>query len=188
MGTWTHKYVANRVTPSAAGRIKATRTTVTAGLHKLEGNDRPYFSVTCSVDEQARNNRWIDVGGGADHETIVAYWPKLAPVIALHLADDNGVPMHAAANAVYHAGFSKGMADARNVNHLANHLRISPDDAQTLIDRCGRAFNAAFARGQEHPHEIPAAMIADYVDEQRSRWADEARAAIELLDELAATK
>jgi len=167
--TWTHKYVAKRVTPGpAAEGVKNTRTTVTAGLHKLDGNDRPYFTVTCDIEEQARNNRWMEAGGGAAHERIVKLFPKLAPIVALHLADDNGVPMHAISNAVYHAGFS-AYPDARNVEHLASHLRISRDDAQRLIDENEGYANAA-------------AMIAEFVDAQCERWADEARAGIELLD------
>lgn len=174
MSTWTHQYISTRVTPGPADQnVKATRTTVTAGLHKLDGNDRPYFSVTCLIDEQARNNRWMEAGGGAAHDTILRLFPRLAPVVALHLADDTGQPMHAVANAIYHAGFSRGMADGRNVRHLASHLRISTAEATELIAECERA-------------DEPAAALTAYVEAQRDRWAEEARAGIELLDELIA--
>jgi hypothetical protein len=181
---WTHKYVATRTTPGPASQpIKATRTTVTAGLHHLDGNPGPYFSISCSIEEQANNNRWLEAGGGAAHETIARLFPRLAPIIGMHMASEDGAPMHDTANAIYHAGFS-GYADARNVERLAKHLRISPEDARALIDRCERAFTAAFIRGQGDAREIAGTLIAEFVDAQRPRWAEEARAAIALLDEL----
>jgi hypothetical protein len=173
--TWTHKYVSTRITSGPSGHaIKATRTVVTAGLNHLPGNSRPYFSVTCSIDEQARNNRWMESGGGAAHDIIVKRFPSLAPVVALHLSDDRGTPMHAAANALYHAGFSS-YPERRNVNHLASHLRISVDDAERLIASCEST-------------DDPAAALTAFVDAQSDRWAQEARDAIAVLDELIAAQ
>lgn len=168
---WTHKYVATRVTPGPTHRgIRSKRTTVTAGLHHIENNKAPYFSVTCSIDEQAMNNRWMEAGGGASHEHIARLFPHLAPVIALHLAYEDGTPMHATANAIYHAGFSQ-YPDARCDEHLASHLRITPTEAMQLVETCAAT-------------DDPAQAMTDYVAAQRERFAQEARDAIAVLDEL----
>jgi hypothetical protein len=172
--TWSHKYTNTRTTPGpAAAGIKATRIAVTAGLHKLDGNDRPYFSVTCRIDEQARNNRWQEAGGGADHAEILRNFPRLAPIVAMHLSDDNGQPVHAVANAIFFAGFSPRMEDAQNPGALARHLRITTEEADELISECIDA-------------DDPREALTAYVESQYDRWAHEARAAIALLDSLIA--
>ncbi len=176
MSTWTHKYEAGRDQPGPAEfGIRATRVTVTAGLHHLDANPAPYFSVTCSIDEQTRNGRWREAGGGADHDAILQVFPRLAPVIALHLSDDEGVPMHAIDNALYFAGQSR-YADARNLDALARHLRITPEDAMVLATFCDLARGAG---------EDARPVMAAFIDGQRERWAAEAAAAVALLDDLA---
>lgn len=56
--------------------------TVTAGLRKLDGNERPYFSVTGAVRSDSEM-------GGCIHREILRRWPELAPVVALH-SEANG--------------------------------------------------------------------------------------------------
>lgn len=63
------------------------RVVVKAQLSSLSGQ-RPRFSVTS--------------GNGSDHERILRVFPELAPVVALHLSDDDGIPMHAVENLRYH--------------------------------------------------------------------------------------
>ena len=72
---------------------------VRAGLHLFRGNERPYFSLTCW--ESACHNENLECSGGASHGKILARWPELADISALHLADDDGVPMYAEDNGWY---------------------------------------------------------------------------------------
>lgn len=90
---------------------------VTVDCH-MEGSfksQRPYFSVT-GTD---RDLRYRDsMSSGAIHETILQVFPELAPIVALHLSDDNGVPMHAEANGWYWAGGNR-LSGTPNVGYLA---------------------------------------------------------------------
>lgn len=73
---------------------------VYGGLHYIRGNSRPYFSITGTIYDK----RGCDVGGGACHDTIERLKPgRFTDLIALHLSDDLGVPMHAAENGWYFA-------------------------------------------------------------------------------------
>lgn len=171
--TWQHKFTARKRVARTADEMKyinGKEIEVEAGLHYLQGNERPYFSVTCSIYEQARNNRWMDAGGGAAHEEILKAFPKLAPVIDLHLSDDFGVPMHAVANALYWAGLSR-YPDAKNVETLARHLRVSIEAAESIVVLCA-----------ESPD--PREAMEFCVNELRARWLGEANHAIAVLDQL----
>lgn len=107
------------------------RIRVTASLHSL-GDQEPYFSITGQVDRQAKNNRWMPFLSGCIHEEILSHFPHLAPLVAVHLADEDGVPMHAYANAAYWAGHTK--YQEFDSFKLANHLRISPKLADDMMD------------------------------------------------------
>lgn len=147
---WQHRYVARE------NGVK-----VVAGLHYIEGNTRPYFSVTGSATEE-----------------ILAAFPRLAPVVALHLADDSGVPMHAIANALYHLGVGKDSSkhpDRRE--HFRSHLRLADDEVRTI------RLLLATATGYSAAKDV----LTNYVEETlKPRWQAEATAAITLLEELIA--
>ncbi len=137
------------------------------GLQKF-GTQPPYFSLTADL---LVNDRWE--AGGCLHDESLAAAPQLADLIALHLSDADGVPMYAAANGWYwlqgavpdtteryHAG--NGMpsrSPERCLAGLAKHLRISLDEAHTLLPLSRAEFYA-------------------YVEAQRPRWKQEAQAAI----------
>lgn len=72
---------------------------VEGGLCYLKGNPLPYFSLTCWKHRKGHPDQCQS--GGADHETILKYYPQFADLAALHLSDINGVPMHAEANGWY---------------------------------------------------------------------------------------
>lgn len=112
METWTHKYVAGRKTRD--GYL-----VVTAGLSHIQGNARPYFSVTAELWD---SEGWYRNGqdgrcreGGCLHDRILKAFPELAPVVACHLADDTGTPMHAAANSLYWLNKGDRAAAARTL-------------------------------------------------------------------------
>lgn len=91
--------------------------TATAILEHLQGNRAPYFSITTK--------------NGCDHETIRAAFKGKAVeqdldlLMSLHLAYEDGAPMHAEANAAYWAKEGK-------IDTLAKHLRISTKKAEWI--------------------------------------------------------
>jgi hypothetical protein len=73
----------------------------------LQGNSNAHFSITGEHHYRAKNNRWVLIACGAIHDEIAKQMPELAPLLLVHLADQNGVPMHAYENAGYWAGQTK---------------------------------------------------------------------------------
>lgn len=78
-----------------------TRTVIKCQLADDCRNGHEHFSLTAVIWENRGNNHWVDVGGGCCHEHILALAPEFSPFAALHLSDQDGVPMHAFANAWY---------------------------------------------------------------------------------------
>jgi hypothetical protein len=106
------------------------RIKVRAELESL-GGQTPRFSITGQIDRQAKNNRWMEECGGCIHEEILQQFPQLKPLVEVHLSDENGVPMHAYANAAYWAGYTK--YQKRDIAKLAKHLRVTEWFAKDLI-------------------------------------------------------
>jgi hypothetical protein len=77
------------------------RVTVNVRFDDECNNGHNTFAVTCDIHEK-RHGRWVDVGGGADHETIARVFPELEPYLKWHLCSTDG-PMHYVANTIYHA-------------------------------------------------------------------------------------
>lgn len=115
------------------------RIVVTAELHSI-GDQEPYFSITGDIHWQAANNRWVFVAGGCIHDEIIEHFPELEPLVAMHLATANGVPMHAYDNAAYWAGATKWQE--RDVWMLADHLRIAVPVAEAMCDWVDRYYPA----------------------------------------------
>lgn len=148
------------------------------GLHKI-GAQPPYFSVTGDTGDTS----------GAIHEIILDAAPQLADLIALHLSDVNGVPMHPYANAHYwligatpamhHTQRYHGANNSDTVRTpeqcltmLAKHLRIELIDAQHLMVAANLLFETTAA-----PLDV-ANLLHTYVEAQRPRWKQQAQAAI----------
>jgi hypothetical protein len=108
------------------------RIKVRAALVHLDGNPKPYFSITGEIHYQAKNNRWVEVACGCIHDEILQHFPNLKPLVDIHLSDDQGVPMHAYANASYWAGFTKWQK--RDIKKLAAHLRTSELHAPSMVE------------------------------------------------------
>lgn len=88
------------------------------------GSQAPHFSVTGEVWKSRRNasgatrarlGRESD-GGGCMHDEILAVAPELAPVVLVHLASADGLPIHAKANGWY---FYSGKASAYERESIA---------------------------------------------------------------------
>ena len=108
------------------------RIKVRAELVHRNGNAKPYFSITGEVERRAGNNRWVFESGGAIHDQIAKQMPELQPLLLVHLADDNGVPMHAYENAGYWAGQTK--YQIQDLTSLAKHLRVDQQEALEMLD------------------------------------------------------
>lgn len=177
---WPHGfYRAGKDMDSSDDWYPHHRIVVTAGL-SAHG-----WSVTCDIIDR-RNRR--DEGGGAVHDLIARYFPDLAPVIALHLSDDEGVPMHAVANARYWLGLTEyktgqvrpdehgGLVDVElpHVPTVMSHLRITEDEANQLI-----ADSAEYA-------DNPAKLGEDIMLRWSARWASESAEARKVIDRLRA--
>lgn len=186
MSEWMHKYTARRACPTA-GYGKHAIISVEAGLHHLRGNARPYFSVTGEI---ASSLRWIHSprACGCLHDEIEKYWPQLAPIIALHLSDDTGAPMHAEANGWYQlAGYFGGYGEGYHAGNstptrtpdeclaqFAEHVRISIEDARTFAESIRCDDDPASSRR----------WFKVWIAKQADRWQAEAAAGIVLLDSL----
>jgi len=108
------------------------RIQVKAELGIVGKNNKPYFSIGGDIYRLAKNGRKVWECGGCIHEEIVKHFPQLQVLVDIHLADDEGVPMHAYTNAAYWAGQTK--YQKFDEFKLAKHLRISPKLADDMMD------------------------------------------------------
>ena len=113
----------------AFSRLETYRIKVRSDLVHRDGNSNAYFSITAEIDCKRRNNTWREVSGGCLHNEILAHFPELQPLVDIHLSDEDGVPMHAYANAAYWAGHTRWEKDS---DTLAKHLRVSKDQANEM--------------------------------------------------------
>lgn len=194
---WQHKYQATKPYPDYGPRHLIR---VTAGLHYVSGNSLPYFSV--GADIYRPGGRDIEAGGCL-HREVLSLWPDLAPIVALHLSDSNGVPMHAMANGWYQLAGYYGGADERyhggnserqhwNADGSFNGYRLStPDEClESFADHVRLPLEEAraLAIGWEYREDWASTKrwYVQWVETQRARWQTEADAARALLDTLIA--
>ena len=111
---------------------KKHRLIVKSELVHLEGNSNAHFSITGEHHYRAKNNRWVLIACGAIHDEIAKQMPELAPLLLVHLADQNGVPMHAYENAGYWAGQTK--YQTLDLVALAKHLRVDQQEAFEMLE------------------------------------------------------
>lgn len=139
---------------------------VTGALYEPHG--------TWSGKAQYTNGRYPDASG-AMHEEILQFAPELAPLVSVHLADPNGVPMHAVANGWYF--YSGEGREYELKNHGADYIARQGTDHE----RAARALHIPAA-------DLPAGMgkeqFAAFAESLRGRWAEQAQAARELLERL----
>jgi hypothetical protein len=89
-----------RILPAGRDGYKVARLLkVEGGLNHIKGNHAPHFTVTTWAHRKGFPEQCQS--GGCDHETILKYWPELSDLVALHLSDIDGVPMHGEANGWY---------------------------------------------------------------------------------------
>ena len=108
-------------------------------------------------------------------------FPELAPLVDLHLADsDTGEPMHAEANALYFYLTARGLPGGWSDDH--QHA----EREGLTVEGYARRVACSILRADEIPlDDVPehdlAAAFHQFVEDQRERWQDEARAGREQL-------
>jgi hypothetical protein len=156
-----------------SGNVIPARFDVRAELVHLAGNARPYFSITGTVRRTVGGGDRV-LAFGCIHEEILHVWPDLAPLVRVHLSDDLGVPIHAAANAAYWAGETK--YQGRDVARLADHLRV---DRETAVAMAALAATI----DAEHRAAVWSAVVFDRFG-MAARWAADAASARAMLREI----
>lgn len=132
------------------------------GLNKI-GDQTSYFSVT--VQGWTSLRRDPDVAG-AGHELALKAFPSLKPLVALHLSDKDGVPLHAEANGWYWLREAK--ESALPGDWVGKGL-TREQMAETYLRAPAGYFDGVTDR----------ADFADRVDKLRPVWLAEAQAAIQ---------
>jgi hypothetical protein len=118
---------------------------------------------------------------GCLHDAALLAFPELAPLLDLHLADSQtGEPMHAEANGLYFyrtaRGFPGGWSDDQR----------HAEREGLIVGGYARRVACSILRVNEIPlddvaeGDLPAAFHR-FVEDQRERWRDEARAGREQL-------
>lgn len=143
------------------------------------------FSITANGWEKrgtwsgrdAKRNGREAVFGGCVHEIILSVAPELAPIVAAHLANQDGTPMHAQANGWY---FYSGGAAAYEREQIARgrDYGYSRQLEKSDHDRAARALHIP-------PADLPTGLDRDgfaaFVLELADRWAGQAQAARDAL-------
>lgn len=140
---------------------------VFGGLHMMRGNPSPHFTITTEVHQKGYPDRWWS--GGADHETILKHFPRFADLVALHLSDIDGVPMHAAANGWYWYADYDGKGTSL-YPHQEPMYSMTPHE---------RAAHYLRLKPEELPEGLDKETFAAFVETLRPRWKAEADAARE---------
>ena len=153
-----------------------TRTlTIKTELSKI-GNQLPLFSITAEERTDLRLTAW-----GCMHKEILEAYPDIADLVALHLSDINGVPMHAVENGWYWLASSMGLptveykhADQKEAfDFFCNHCRISAIEADTIRARMRELYELT------DTHETAKCEWVEICESMKPRWKEEADAAIE---------
>lgn len=157
------------------------RIRVRAELVHRDENSNAYFSITGEVKHQAKNNRWVFDSSGCIHEEIVEQLPQLKLLCLIHLSDENGVPMHAYANAAYWAGHTK--YKTLDIFTLAKHLRIDSKTALDMLDYIKNFYGEFDAITT--PEQAWRSMCDDFgLFDQWKQEADAARAMLNQITQL----
>jgi hypothetical protein len=141
------------------------------------------FSVTADLYEphgarsgKSRFEKGLEPDScGMLHDEIRIFAPELAPLIDVHLADPNGVPIHAVANGWYfYSGDSRRYEESRG-DTWSNREGLSD------LERGARSLNIPAS-------DLPAGMhrqqFEAFAESLHAHWAQQAAAARALLETL----
>ena len=142
-------------------------------LQKI-GEQIPYFSVTGFFYPNGGTHDSPGASCGCIHELILEHFPGLADVVALHLSDINGVPMH-----VYENGkFFLERPEEYDDQVIAAHFRIPVSDVPLLRERYHYYNNGdTLPKSKKRPCDKKR-YLENFIVKQVGRWLSEADAAI----------
>lgn len=145
-----------------AKRSVGIKCIVNIQLTKFKGQ-APYFSVTGEAYRiTGRQGRPPMIASGCIHDYIQQVTSRFDDVIALHLSDIDGTPMHAVENGLYWLGQNK--YQALDTEEAKRHFRCTDSEIIELL--------AAYKHGKQ--------VYIDYIDKHlRPRWRQEAQAVID---------
>jgi len=149
--------------------------TIKMCLSKI-GNQLPYFSITA----EERTDRRV-TAFGCMHKEILEAHPELADMVALHLSDINGVPMHAIENGWYWLASSlDGLGEKyfhpnkeEAFDFFCKHCRIDASEGITI------AANVMNWYTLTDTSDTAKAAWVEICESMKPRWKKEAEAAIE---------
>lgn len=140
---------------------------VFGGLRYIRGNRQPHFTITADIREDGR-----EYTCGCCHDEIEKRFPgRFTDLIAMHLSDLDGTPMHFEANGWYtlagvlggageryHAGNQQYLDTSPEalLHSFAEHCRITLPEAQAIADNVRLAFgpkNESYAFGPHSPND-----------------------------------
>ena len=186
----------NNAPTGYTGQIKATVTT-----------ERGYFSITAEIGTPNQLKSGNFQAGGCLHEDIAKKFPKLRPLIPLHLSNvETGAPMHAEENGFYWLAKAAGIPmrwepeqdEETCLKFYADHCRIDMHDAEFDAAEVKKAYDMgerSVATSEEVTQKCKEEMnkagvllarkwFADKVGEMRPRWKSEAKAGLALIESL----
>ena len=137
-----------------------------------------HFSVTAELwdtERRFRAHREPDAGG-CMHAEVLEFAPELAPLVLVHLATPDGVPMHAVANGWYfYSGAARRYEESRSIGYA---------NPEGLTDR-ERGARALQIPASDLPEGIATRDdFAAFAETLRPRWLRRAAAARALLESL----
>jgi hypothetical protein len=162
------------------GRKVSGLMVVRAGLHYIKGNSAPHFSITADVHQTGRPERFWACG--AMHDEILRYRPSTFDLLAMHLRDMDGSPMHAVANGLYwlagccgglgqqyHGGSGQsGKTPAECLRIASEHFLVPPTELDPIRLRLLSA-----------PADQYKPIISEFCETLRPMWSERAAAAID---------
>lgn len=143
-------------------------------LNKI-GNQLPHFSITAEERTDGRVTAF-----GCMHEEILMAHPELADMVALHLSDINGVPMHAVENGWYWLSSSLGGLGEKYFHankeeafdFFCKHCRIDAGEGVTIMANILNWYTLT-----ESPDTAKAVWV-EICESMKPRWKKEAEASI----------
>jgi hypothetical protein len=96
------------------------RMTVEYGMIGSRGDRLPYFSIKADIDRLDRT-RWVEDSCGCLHDEIRQHCRSLAPLIPYHLSDQDGLPLHYVANALWYW-------ENQSPETFASYIRLRPEE------------------------------------------------------------
>lgn len=161
---WTERSLYDRICDFREYKIE-----IDYKLSYLRGNKLPYFSVTGTVYSRKNGRgRWAWNSAGCIHDEIQKHTKDYNDLIAFHLRDLYGSPMHDLDNGLYHLGFTKWQGV--NLEAVKEHFLLKDlDEARALK----LEFDGVFGRTGGDLEKVKEA-VKEYLDRQKVRYWNEA--------------